>query len=182
MIKRLAERELRTKFGTFTEVLYYDGQKESIAILMGDVAGRENILCRIHSHCISAHVFNSVECTCREEIAAAQAAIEKEGRGVIIWLDQEGKGNGHLALMESIKYKKEVGQGEAYVKAGFAADARGYRAAAEILADLNVQSILLLSNSEGKAAELRKESITVAGLKLLEIPDARTDPQTHQES
>jgi 3,4-dihydroxy 2-butanone 4-phosphate synthase/GTP cyclohydrolase II len=169
MIKRLAERELRTKFGNFTEILYYDGQKESIAIVMGEVNDRENVLCRIHSSCISAHVFNSVECTCREEMAAAQSAIEKEGRGVIVFLDQEGKGNGHLALMESIKYKKEFGQAEAYVKAGFKADARDYRAAAEILADLNVKSIVLLSESEQKSNDLRAASINVAGLRALQL-------------
>ena len=167
---RLSERELKTKYGTFREVLYYDGQKESIAIVMGDVAGAENVLCRIHSHCISAHVFNSVECTCREEMEAAQAAIEKEARGVIIWLDQEGKGNGHLALMESIKYKKEFGQAEAYVRAGYKADARDYRAPAEILNDLGVRSIILLSNRAQKADDMRKESINLTGTRELTIP------------
>ena len=93
MIRRLASRELKTKFGIFKEILYYDGIRESIAIVMGDVADGENVLCRVHSHCIGAHVFNSIECTCREEMEAAQATVEKEGRGVIIWLDQEGKGN-----------------------------------------------------------------------------------------
>ena len=163
MIKRLASRELKTKFGTFTEILYYDGQKESIALVMGDVSG-ENVLCRVHSHCIGAHVFNSVECTCREEMEAAQALIQREARGLIIWLDQEGKGNGHLALIESIKYKKEFGQAEAYVKAGFAADARDYRPAAEILADLAVGSIRLISSNEAKADDLRRTSINVSGI------------------
>src|SRR6476620_444441 len=157
MIKRLADRELTTKYGTFTEVLYYDGQKESIALVKGEVSNSENVLCRIHSSCISAHVFNSIECTCREEMAAAQSAIEKEGSGLIVYLDQEGKGNGHLALMESISYKEELGQAEAYVKAGFERDARSYRGAAEILADLNVRSVVLLSGSEKKADELRAE-------------------------
>src|SRR5688572_19505172 len=114
MIKRLAHRELKTKFGTFTEILYYDGRRESIAIMMGDVAGGDDILCRVHSHCIGAHVFSSVECTCREEMEAAQEMIRTDGRGVIIWLDQEGKGNGHLALIESIRFKKEHGQAKAY--------------------------------------------------------------------
>ena len=164
MIVKLVERELLTKYGTFKEVLYYDGQAESIGLVMGDVESGENILCRIHSHCIGAHVFNSIECTCREEMEGAQALIESEGKGVIIWLDQEGKGNGHLALMESIKYKKELGQAEAYVKAGFAADARSYRPAAEILKDLKVKSIDLLSNSSEKADDLRQVSINVTGV------------------
>lgn len=172
MIIRLAERSLKTKFGTFTEILYYDGRSESIAIVMGDVAGGEDVLCRIHSHCIGAHVFNSVECTCREEMAAAQALIQESGRGIIIWLDQEGKGNGHLALMQSIKYKKEFGQAEAYVKAGFKADARDYHAAAEILSELNVRSIILLANSRDKAEELRRLSINVSDVKELAVSAA----------
>jgi GTP cyclohydrolase II len=167
MIKRLADRKLKTKFGTFTEVLYYDGQKESIALVMGDIENKEDVFCRVHSHCIGAHVFNSVECTCREEMEAAQALIEREGRGVIIWLDQEGKGNGHLALIESIPYKKEFGQAEAYVRAGYQPDARTYRPAAQILADLKVKSIILLANNPEKAAELRKEAVAVSGTKQL---------------
>lgn len=162
---RLATRELKTKFGTYAEFLYYDGQKESIALVMGDVENGEDVYCRIHSHCIGAHVFNSIECTCREEMEGAQALIEREGRGIIIWLDQEGKGNGHLALMESIPYKKEFGQAEAYVKAGYKKDARSYRPAADILGDLKVRSIVLLSNSSEKAEDLREVHIDVSGFK-----------------
>lgn len=167
MIRRLAERELKTKFGTFTEILYYDGQKESIAIVMGEVGDGENILCRVHSHCIGAHVFNSIECACREEMEVAQAMIQQEGRGVIIWLDQEGKGNGHLALMQSIPFKKEFGQAEAYVRAGYKADARTYEPAAQILSDLNIKSIVLLANATSKADDLQKEGIVVSSTRLL---------------
>lgn len=174
MIHRLGERDLRTKFGTFREILYYDGQKESIAIVMGDVAG-EDVLCRVHSHCIGAHVFSSVECTCREEMEAAQETIQKEGRGVIVWLDQEGKGNEHLALIESIPFKKEHGQAKAYELAGYSADARNYRAAAQILAELSVSSIVLLSNSAEKADDLRKESIVVANVTPLTISSTGTE-------
>lgn len=169
MIKRLAERELKTKFGTFKEILYDDGEKESIAIVMGDVAAQENVLCRVHSHCIGAHVFNSIECTCREEMESAQAMIGREGRGVVIWLDQEGKGNGHLALMQSIPFKKEFGQAEAYVRAGYKADARSYTPAVQILADLRVRSIILLAGSVDKADELKKESIDVSETRPLSL-------------
>ena len=164
MIKRLAQRELETKFGTFNEILYYDGQKESIALVKGEVNDKENVLCRVHSHCIGAHVFNSVECTCREEMADAQAMIEQAGCGVIIWLDQEGKGNGHLALIESIPFKKEFGQAEAYLRAGYSKDARSYGAAAGILNDLGVRSITLISKSDKKVEELRQAFIKVSGL------------------
>ncbi len=166
----LAERELKTKFGIFSEILYYDGQAESIALVMGDVAGGENVLCRVHSSCISAHVFNSIECECREEMETSQAMIEQAGKGVIIWLDQEGKGNGHLALMKSIPFKKAgFSQSEAYAKAGFAADARSFRPAAEILRDLRVASVVLLTNNPDKAKDLQNESIIVSNTKQISL-------------
>ena len=166
MIFRLKERDLETKFGVFREVLYYDGQKESIAIVMGEVENQEDVLCRIHSSCVSAQVFNSIECDCREQMESSQAMIERAGKGIIIYLDQEGKGNGHLALMESIGHKKAgVPQGEAYEKAGFEKDARSFRPAAEILADLNVESVILITGNAGKADDLRKMGIKVSGIK-----------------
>lgn len=169
MIIRLAERKLMTRFGTFTEILYYGGRKESIAIVMGEDNGGEEVLCRVHSHCIGAHVFNSIECTCREEMEAAQSMIQAKGRGIIIWLDQEGKGNGHLALMQSIRFKKEFGQAEAYVKAGYKADNRSYRVAAQILSDLGVRSIIVLANDSEKANCLENDSVVVAGTQRLDV-------------
>ncbi len=168
---RLAERELETRFGTFTEILYYDGQRESIALVIGEVANRENVLCRIHSACVGGHVFNSIECDCADEMAAAQAAIQRAGRGVIIYLDQEGKGNGHLALMTSIPFKKAgLSQSEAYEKAGFKADARSFRPAAEILNELDVKSVVLLTNNPVKAEDLRKASIIVSDTEQISLP------------
>lgn len=165
MIIRLAERPLNTKYGTFTEILYYDGRSESIALVKGDVNNAEDVLCRVHSHCIGAHVFNSIECDCREQMEAAQSMIEREGRGAIVWLDQEGKGNGHLALMQSIKHKKEFGQAEAYVRAGYRADARDFSAAAQILEDLGVRSIIMLANNPEKAEDLRRVGVVISDSK-----------------
>lgn len=166
MIIRIADRELQTKFGVFKEILYYNGQSESIGLVLGDVEGGEEVLCRIHSACIGGHVFNSIECECADEMAAAQAQVQKEGRGVIIYLDQEGKGNGHLALIKSIAFKKAgLSQSEAYEKAGYKADARSYGPAAEILADLKVTSVVLLTNNPDKAEDLRSASINVSDTK-----------------
>jgi GTP cyclohydrolase II len=168
MIIRLAEGSLKTRFGEFNQILYYDGQKETIALVMGDVAGRENILCRVHSHCISAHIFNSIECDCREQMEAAQRLIQEAGRGIIIWLDQEGRNNGHLALLQSRKLKQEgVSQTDAYVKLGYSADARSYIRASEILRELNVQSITLMTNNPEKVSQLRNDGLIIAGIQRL---------------
>lgn len=170
MIFRLTERDLQTKYGTFLEILYYDGQKESIALVMGNVEAGENIVCRVHSACVSGHVFSSVECECQAEMEVAQSAIQKAGKGVIIYLEQEGKGNGHLALMASIPYKKAgMKQSEAYEKAGFEKDARSFRPAAEILMDLLVKSVILLTNNVEKVEDLRKFGIAVAETKTITL-------------
>jgi GTP cyclohydrolase II len=170
MIVRLAERELDTRSGRFTEVLYYDGQCESIALVAGTVTGAEEVLCRIHSACIGGHVFNSVECECAAELAAAQRVIQTAGRGVIVYLDQEGKGNGHLALMRSIAFKKAGhSQSEAYELAGFPADARNYRPAASILKELGVRSIKLMTENKSKAMQLEELGIRVIGTVPLEL-------------
>lgn len=167
---RLADRELKTRFGTFTEILFYDGQAESIALVMGDVEGEEDVLCRIHSACIGGHVFNSVECECADEMAAAQAMIQSAGKGVIIYLDQEGKGNAHLALMKSIPFKKAGhSQAEAYKMAGFEADARSFRPAAQILNELKVGSVVLMTDNQDKAADPRAFSINVAATRPCSI-------------
>ncbi len=164
MIIRLAEAPLHTRFGTFLEMLYYDGQQESIAIVMGDVRQRDNVLCRLHSHCVSAHLFNSIDCDCREQMALAQAMIEQQGAGVIIWLDQEGRGNGHLALLRSRALQAQgLSQTEAYVQLGYAADARQYASAAAILQDLGVTSVVLMTNSPHKTGSLQAAGITITG-------------------
>ena len=170
MIARLAQGFLKTKFGEFLEALYYDGQKESLAIVKGDVKDGEEILCRIHSSCISAHIFNSVECDCREQMAMSQFWIEQEQKGVVIWLDQEGKGNGHLALLASRPLKAQgMGQADAYEKLGYKKDARDYRRAAEILQELGVKSVILLTDNAQKADDLTNLGINVIGTKPISI-------------
>ena len=105
MVVKLAESSVKTKFGEYREILFYDGQKEVIALVMGDVLGAEDVLCRVHSSCIYGHNFNSIECDCREQMEISQQLIQKQGIGIIIWLEQEGKGNGHFALMQSKIHK-----------------------------------------------------------------------------
>ena len=176
MIIRLAEAPLHTRFGTFLEMLYYDGQHESIAIVMGDVQQRDNVLCRLHSHCVSAHLFNSIDCDCREQMELAQALIEQHGAGVIIWLDQEGRGNGHLALLRSRALQAQgLSQTEAYVQLGYAADARQYASAAAILQDLGVKSVVLMTNSPHKIGSLQAAGITIAGTRPVVLEAEASD-------
>lgn len=162
MIIKLAEGRLRTKYGEFQEVLFYDGQKESIAFFMGDMDGAENLLCRVHSSCIFGHYFNSIECDCQEQMNKAQAMIQKAGRGIIILLDQEGKGNGHFALLKSVEQKRRgIQQADAYEAVGFRRDARDFRAAGKILQELGVRSVQLITDNPKKAETLIRSGVPV---------------------
>jgi GTP cyclohydrolase II len=179
MIRLLAQGNLNTKFGEFTEYLFYDGQRESIALVKGDVAGAADILCRIHSHCLPAHVFNSIECDCREQMELAQERIETDGKGVIIWLDQGGKGNGHMAELLSAQLKADgVPQTEAYARLGYAKDARSFVRAAEIIAFLDIASVRLMTNNPEKTKALTDLGINVSSTQSIHVsPD---NPELYQ--
>ena len=175
MIIRIAEGNLQTKFGDFHEILFYDGQKESIALIMGNVDGEEEVLCRIHSSCIAAHYFNSTECDCREQMEIAQRLIQQKGKGIIIWLDQEGKGNGHLALLKSKPYKDQgLTQSASYETIGFKRDARDFTCAAEILQEVGIKSVCLITNNSDKIETLTQFGVKVAGLKETSLTQWRS--------
>ena len=170
MIHEIATGTLKTKFGDFKEYLFYDGIAESIALTYGDVNGREDVLCRVHSRCISAHVFNSIECDCREQMEIAQFRIQDAGAGLVIWLDQEGRGNGHMALLRSAHLRANgLTQTEAYVRLGYKEDARDYFRAGEILKHLGVKSIRLLTNNPKKRSDLETIGVTVSGTQQIQI-------------
>lgn len=165
-VVRLADRPLATTFGAWQEVLYYNGISESLALVHGDVADQSDVPCRVHSACISSHVFNSIECDCREQMLLAQAMVREHGCGIVIWLNQEGRGNGHLALMRVARLSAEqnIPQTAAYEMLGYGDDQRQYGTAAAILCDLGVASIRLISNSPAKVEALRESGIEVLGM------------------
>lgn len=173
MIVLLAQGPLHTRFGDFTEYLFYDGQSESIAIVRGEISGKEGVLCRVHSHCTAGHVFNGIECDCREQMAMAQEKIEQDGTGIIIWLDQDGKGNGRMAELLTASLRADgVAQTEAYAQLGFKRDARSFDRAAEILKFFDPASIRLMTNNPEKASGLSECGIAVSGtVSLAVVPE-----------
>lgn len=165
MVVRLAEKRLVTNYGIWSEFLYYDGRRELVALVSGDIANRHGVPCRLQSHCLSAFVFNSIECDCREQVALSQRFIQEQGCGLIIWLDQEGRGQGHMACMLASELSAEANIDEtvAYERLGYHADARSYAAAAHVLRDLGVASVQLLSNAPNRVTALEQNGVRVDG-------------------
>lgn len=162
MIKQLAARKLKTRFGTFIELMF---SNDMVVLTKGELAGQTDVPCRIHSSCLSGHAFASIECKCLDEMEASQRLIEEAGIGIIIWLEQEGRGNGHLAVMRTQELKNQgMSQSEAYKKLGYPDDVRSFEPAAAVLKELNVKSVRLLTGNQNKADELRRLGIIVSGL------------------
>lgn len=166
MLVLLEHGKLKTLYGLFDEWLFYDGLNEVIALTCGHLQDKNNIPCRVHSSCISAHSFNSIECDCREQMISSQKYIQDSGIGIIILLNQEGRGYGHWAKMKSCKLKEEgMSQSEAYYHLGLGEDSRNYMNAARVTTYLEVQSIILLSGNIKKAEQLRLHGVTIDQIK-----------------
>ena len=154
---------LPTRWGDFQVVAFrFPGGVEHLAILKGDVSGA-GVLARIHSSCLTGDVLGSCRCDCGPQLAAAMAAIETEGRGVLLYLNQEGRG---IGLFNKIRAYVEQDLGantvEANVKLGFDADERSYDQAVAMFRHLGVQSVRLLTNNPAKVAALQDAGIPVA--------------------
>jgi len=163
MITELARGPLQTVYGDWTHILFWDGQNQAIAHVFGAVEAEESLPVRVHSSCITAHVFLSTECDCREQLDLSFRYIQDYGRGVVIWLDQEGRSNGMMAHVASQHLKRNgLTQSAAYEQLGYPADARRYESAAQILYYLGVKSIRVLTNNPLKVDALRE-----AGLPLV---------------
>lgn len=154
--------DLPTRFGRFQVVAYRFGGEEHLAIVKGDISGTR-VLTRVHSSCLTGDVLGSHRCDCGPQLEAALKAIEREERGVVVYLNQEGRG---IGLFHKIRAYVEQDLGantvEANVKLGFEADERTYDQAVEMLRHLGVQSVRLLTNNPKKVDALQKAGIPVS--------------------
>jgi 3,4-dihydroxy 2-butanone 4-phosphate synthase/GTP cyclohydrolase II len=178
----LVEREttvrLPTEFGEFQAVAYREKltNKHHIALLMGDVAGKENVLVRVHSECLTGDVFHSLRCDCGEQLVWALDRIKEEGCGVLLYMSQEGRGIGLLNKLKAYELQEQgLDTVEANLELGFAPDEREWGIGNQILVDLGLSTIRLLTNNP------RKLSLAGYGLTVVEQVPIEFPPNIENE-
>jgi 3,4-dihydroxy 2-butanone 4-phosphate synthase/GTP cyclohydrolase II len=165
LIERVVSTNLPTAYGEFTAVGYRSliDDKHHVAMVKGDVQGEEDVLVRVHSECLTGDVFHSLRCDCGEQLAAALAQIEREGQGVLLYLSQEGRGIGLLNKLRAYKLQEDgLDTVEANIQLGLPADLRDYGIGAQILGDLGLSSIRILTNNPKKIVGLEGYGLSVS--------------------
>jgi GTP cyclohydrolase II len=165
-----AEAPVPTRFGEFRMIVFHFGEPEAgselspdhVALVMGDVTGKQGVTCRVHSECLTSEVFGSLKCDCKEQLEAAQAEIARQGCGVVLYLRQEGRG---IGLANKVRAYALQSLGHDTVDANrmpdLPDDAREYDGAAAMLAHLGVASIRLLTNNPLKVDAMRSLGVVV---------------------
>jgi 3,4-dihydroxy 2-butanone 4-phosphate synthase / GTP cyclohydrolase II len=180
LIERVVSTKLPTAFGDFVAVGYRSlvDNKHHVALVKGDVDGEPDVLVRVHSECLTGDVFHSLRCDCGEQLESALAMIEGEGRGVLLYLSQEGRGIGLLNKLKAYKLQEEgLDTVDANLRLGLPADLRDYGIGAQILVDLGLSSIRILTNNPKKISGLAGYGLSVAD----QIPIQHA-PNPHNEA
>jgi 3,4-dihydroxy 2-butanone 4-phosphate synthase/GTP cyclohydrolase II len=180
LIERVVSTALPTGFGLFDAVGYRSlvDDKHHVALVKGEVAGQEDVLVRVHSECLTGDVFHSLRCDCGEQLESALATIEREGRGVLLYLAQEGRGIGLLNKLKAYKLQEQgMDTVQANLELGLPADLRDYGIGAQILVDLGLSSIRILTNNPKKIRGLEGYGLSVTS----QLPIEHT-PNPHNEA
>jgi 3,4-dihydroxy 2-butanone 4-phosphate synthase / GTP cyclohydrolase II len=180
LVQREVEVRLPTAYGDFKAVAYRSlvDNKHHIALVKGEVEGQDDVLVRVHSECLTGDVFHSMRCDCGEQLESALSMIEAEGSGVLLYLAQEGRGIGLLNKLHAYKLQEEgLDTVDANLKLGLPADLRDYGIGAQILADLGLTSIRILTNNPKKIIGMEGYGLSVTD----QLP-IQSVPNPHNES
>jgi 3,4-dihydroxy 2-butanone 4-phosphate synthase / GTP cyclohydrolase II len=165
LVERVVATKLPTGFGDFVAVGYRSlvDNKHHVALVKGDIEDAQDVLVRVHSECLTGDVFHSLRCDCGEQLESALAMIEQEGRGVLLYLSQEGRGIGLLNKLRAYKLQEEgLDTVDANLRLGLPADLRDYGIGAQILVDLGLTSIRILTNNPKKISGLSGYGLSVS--------------------
>lgn len=167
-----AQAKLPTKYGEFNIYGFQNKITEEvhIALTKGEFKENEEVLCRVHSKCLTGDVFSSLKCDCGEQLEIALKTVSKEGKGIILYMEQEGRGIGIINKIKAYKLQEEgLDTVEANVKLGFEPDLRDYKDAAEMLKILGVNKIKVLTNNPKKLEGLTKYGIEITERLKIEV-------------
>jgi 3,4-dihydroxy 2-butanone 4-phosphate synthase/GTP cyclohydrolase II len=173
LVERVAQVRLPTAYGEFTAVAFRETLtgKPHVALVKGDVEGAENVLVRVHSECLTGDVFHSLRCDCGEQLEQALRLIASEERGVVLYMSQEGRGIGLLSKLQAYELQETgLDTVEANLELGYPADARDWGIGNQILADLGLSTIRILTNNPKKLTGLEGYGLTVTEQVPIEIP------------
>ncbi len=179
LVERVVATHLPTAFGDFEAIGYRSlaDDEHHVALVKGDVADRSDVLVRVHSECLTGDVFGSLRCDCGEQLASALAMIEREGEGVLLYLSQEGRGIGLLNKLRAYRLQEDgLDTVEANERLGLPADLRDYGIGAQILADLGLSSIRILTNNPKKIRGLEGYGLSVtAQIPIEQVPNEHNE-------